>query len=151
MLVIMERKCLNCRKPIPKRMRTDAKHCSDHCRYAANDKRRKLPAWVRDLEMRLVRHAPAEAIGYRLGLIHGRKVWYYPPRARASLRHDGSLRLQAHFSLVPFEAPIVPVADLYGVLFYDLRGRELPAPPALAGGVEALPLRLIRIEDGDLK
>jgi hypothetical protein len=101
------------------------------------------------LEDRLDRHAPASAVGYRLGLVVALETWYYPPRDRESLRSTGEYRLGPTFSLVPFESPIVPRADLYGVVFYDNNGWALRTPPELAGGVEVYPLRRLRLSDGE--
>jgi hypothetical protein len=130
-------------------MRLDAKFCSDHCRYVAHGEKRAQPAWLRMLEQRLKRHAPKAAVSYRLGLVVELETWYYPPRDRESLRATGEYRLDPTFSLVPFESPIVPRADLYGVVFYESNGRALRTPPELAGGVEVYPLRRRRLSDGD--
>lgn len=146
----MQKKCLNCGRTLPNWMRSDAKYCSDHCRYVVHGKRRHLPRWAERLRDLLVIQSPIDAIAYRLALIRGREVWWYPPRNRASVRVVGPPRQSAYFALVPeFEAPIVPTTDLYGVVFYDARGRLLRTPASLLAGVEAKRLRRIRVEDGE--
>lgn len=130
-------------------MRTHAKFCSDHCRYTANNKRRNAPRWLQQFEDLLMQHAPGSATGYRLALIRGRVLWWYPPATRESVRADAPPRIDSQFSLVPFERPIVPTTDLYGVRFFDSLGRRLRTPAALLAGVEARRLRRIKIEDGD--
>jgi hypothetical protein len=112
---------------------------------------RGWPNWVRLLEKRLINHAPMEAVAYRLCLLRGRRNWRYPPADHPSLRWNGRRRLDGVFSLVPFEPPIVPVTDVYRILFYDFRGAELITPPAFTAGVDLYPMpaRKIEIFDGE--
>ena len=96
-----------------------------------------------------MRSAPAKAIGYQLVLFHGSQVWAYPPKDRQFPRWQGEQSDLGWFAIDPFEPPIVPIAENYGILFYDQAGRELQTPVSLLPGVAASPLRRVSIEDGD--
>lgn len=110
-----------------------------------------LPLWVGELERLLVEHAPACAVGYRLGLARrGEPTWMYPHRARTTPRWDGTRKRRGFFSLAPFEPPVVPCAALYGVVYIDAAGAEHDPPLALGLGVHAAPLRRLAISAGQI-
>ena len=83
----------------------------------------------------LLGHAPHEAIGYRLSLQSGLLVFTFPPGGKASARSSWRRSARRFFRLYPFEIPVVPTEDCYGVVYVMPDGREQTVS-ALFGGVE---------------
>lgn len=140
------RLCTYCGNPIPNQVRMDAQYCSSACRSKAYQRGLRLGfpepkltqemIYLRDL---LLSHAPPQATRYVLGLTElGRDIIWYPRVNSATgkiRRFDGSYSQSNSFSLRPFEAPRVPRATIYAVMFFDRYICQLETPHALSGGV----------------
>jgi len=138
--------CVVCHKPLVHKKMLSARYCNRKCRNQAIGIRRKLETlrgrneperilqefaiWLTKFHLDLLRRAPAEAGGYRLGLWTGQMIYWFP-----SLLPHQSYRHTLHrtrtpnnfFSLSPFEPPVVPLATYYKVHYVQ----NIPPHPDL--------------------
>ena len=114
--------------------RSDQSYCLKDCRQRAWRLRKRWPGWVAFIEL-LLGHAPFEAIGYRLSLQSGLNIFVFPPGGQVSARSVGRRSARSYFLLYPFEIPVVPTEDSYGVVYVLPSGEERTVP-ALYSGVE---------------
>ena len=144
-------RCKQCGRSLGGRRSVRAQFCSDRCRAGAvrlRSRLESLPASIRQLYDLLCEYAPAGAIGYRLIWADGRTAWQYPPApGRRWTDADGVSCRRGHFTLWPFEVPVVPRRDLYGIQFVSMR-HTYRTPPELLAGVAVDPVRPMRIEEG---
>ena len=85
-----------------------------------------------DLAQAILERAPQDAFGYRLFTErspYGVGHFVFPVQGKATRRADGSLSELPHFSLTPYESPMVPWAGFY-ILLYCLPNQPPSADPA---------------------
>lgn len=135
------RSCLQCRRPLHPKAAPTARYCGGACRTRSARARQKqdlpLSEFARQLEAKLLSCAAPQVQAYALGhqAHRGACTYRFPNPVRRSPRADGALRKSQCFSLRPFEPPVVPMAGLYQVLFFDSYGRQLETPKELGGGL----------------
>jgi len=144
--------CLYCGKPLRLSMQSGALFDSDRCRSAnfrLEGALAQLPS-VRELRSLLLEHAPQDAHGYRLALIRpDRCVWYYPSSQRLTRRWNGTLSRRPCFRLMPFELPVVPGPEIYGVQLVTRAGEVLETPEVFYGGVFVKPGQEVSPDHGE--
>jgi hypothetical protein len=146
------RHCLYCGKLLRLALRPIARFDSDRCRVAnfrLNLALEDLPS-VRALRELFCDLAPAEAHGYRLGVIRAdRSCWFYPSGERLTMRWNGRLSRRPYFRMWPFEPPVLPGPDIYGVQLLSKQGELLETPDELQHGVFIRPGHSILSDAGE--
>lgn len=138
--------CVICGNPLANKKKLSARYCDRGCRNRAIDLRRRqetlrrrnenervlqeFSMWMAGFHLDLLRQAPAEAGGYRLGLWTGQMMYWFPSLLPSQVYRQTLYRTRTQnefFSLHPFEPPIVPIVAHYKVQFVQ----NIPPHPDL--------------------